>query len=110
VRWIGPLLAGVLSVAPASAAQPLPDPELLLFLAEFADEQGELADPALLQHAQAELENGAAGNASASRSGRHAGAVDSGVQVHASDDEAPTDAAAASGNSSRARRAENHDD
>jgi hypothetical protein len=37
-------------------AEPAPDAELLLFLAEFASEEGELVEPALLQHAEGELD------------------------------------------------------
>lgn len=107
---LAPLLLSTLIVGPAAAQEPLPDPELLMFLAEFADEQGEVADPALLQHAQSELDRAQQddeGRAPA-KNARTPTAID------ASEPEAQGDAqiraGATSANASRARRAEKHDD
>lgn len=109
-RLRAPLLLCALIAAPAFAKQPLPDSELLLFLAEFADEQGEVPDPALLQHAQSELARGPAEHgSSAPQAGARADEGTEPSDTHTEGDAHPR-ASATNGNTARARRAEKHHD
>jgi len=98
------LLACMIAAAASAAQPPLPDAELLLFLAEFADEQGDLTDPAFLEHARTEWDRGNAQDESADRPAHAQESIDHEPAA------ADARAGAASGDASRAQRAEKHDD